>query len=100
MYSVVLVMALAGSAEAPDCHCGQNKHGCQGVVVSHGCLGSRVGCLGGCLGGRNSCHGGTVVGCMGGVVVVPAGDAKKMPEPEKLKDPKKGKDQVFLPTPA
>jgi uncharacterized protein (TIGR03000 family) len=57
MYSVVLVVALAGSAEAPDCH--------------HSCVGSCVGSYGGCYGvghghGRgHGCYGGGYGGCYG-----------------------------------
>jgi uncharacterized protein (TIGR03000 family) len=62
MYSVVLVMALAGSAEAPDCCNGcAPRCGCCGVQV--GCCGVRVGCYGGCAG-----YGGCMGGCMGGCV--------------------------------
>jgi len=53
MYSVVLVVALAGSAEAPDCH----RHSCSG------CYGGSSGCHGGGYGG---CHGGGYGGCYGG----------------------------------
>lgn len=56
MYSVVLMMAVTGGAEAPDfgrrCNSCSSCHGCSGVVVScHGCHGcsSCHGC--------NSCHG-------------------------------------------
>src|SRR5438552_19157443 len=49
MYSVVLLMALSGGAEAPDCH----KHSCHGC--SGGCSGYVETCHGGCSG---SCHGG------------------------------------------
>jgi len=63
MYSVVLVVALAGGAEAPDCHRG----GCQGG----GCVGG--GCYGGGHGHRHGgggccgCYGGSVsYGCYGG----------------------------------
>jgi uncharacterized protein (TIGR03000 family) len=91
MYSVVLLMALSGGAEAPDCHksCGgcsgcSGYSGCHGGVVStcHGCsgysgcsgschggghrlFGGHGGCHGGGLfGGRHGCHGGS--GCHGG----------------------------------
>jgi uncharacterized protein (TIGR03000 family) len=65
MYGVVLVMALAGGAEAPDCHrhgcCGQSRHSCYGG----GCYG---GGYGGCYGGGyGGCYGGGVsYGCYGG----------------------------------
>ena len=122
MYSVVLVMALAGSAEAPDCH--HTSCGCQGVVsygcapcqgVSYGCAPcqgfGRVGCLGccglrigcngctgymGCTGctGYTGCYGGQS-GCYGGggVIVTPA---KTMPQGEKIDAPKK---DASVPTP-
>jgi uncharacterized protein (TIGR03000 family) len=120
MYSVVLVMALAGSAEAPDCHrncgcCGVvSNHGCQGCYgggcygggyggCNGGCYGVRTGCFGGCYGGgyggcMGGCYGGNYGGCMGGsyggVIVAPA---TGMPPAEKVPGPKK--DQVFVPTP-
>ena len=47
MYSIVLMMALTGSAEAPAL----GHHGCCG-----GCYGG--GCSGSCYGGGYSCHGG------------------------------------------
>jgi uncharacterized protein (TIGR03000 family) len=114
MYSVVLVMALAGSAEAPDCH---RNCGCCGVVAYHGCQGCYGGCMGGCYGGgcyggRTGCYGGCYGGCQGGcyggcmggcyggayggVVVSPA-PATGMPPAEKVPSPKK--EQVFVPTP-
>jgi uncharacterized protein (TIGR03000 family) len=61
MYSVVLLMALSGGAEAPDCH-RNSCHGCSG-----GCTGY-VSTCGGCSGGGcwgSSCHGGGH-GCHGG----------------------------------
>jgi uncharacterized protein (TIGR03000 family) len=61
MYSVVLMMALSGSVDAPDCH--RNRcDGCYGGGCSS-CYGS--GCSGGCYGGgyRGGCYGG---GCYGG----------------------------------
>jgi uncharacterized protein (TIGR03000 family) len=61
MYSVVLLMALSGGAEAPDCH--RSCHGCSGCSSSY-CGGY---CGGGC---SSSCHGGGGLfgghGCHGG----------------------------------
>jgi uncharacterized protein (TIGR03000 family) len=89
MYSVVLVMALAGSAETPDCH---SCHG--GMFRGHGCQGACYGgsysaCYGGCYGGgRGSCYGGGCYGggyggcyggCYGGAVM--PGGVKPMVEP-------------------
>jgi uncharacterized protein (TIGR03000 family) len=56
MYSVVLLLAVSGGADLPDCHRG---HGCNGG----GCHGAYAGCHGGggCNGG--GCYGG---GCHGG----------------------------------
>jgi uncharacterized protein (TIGR03000 family) len=55
MYSVVMVMALAGSAEVQGCH------------IHCGCLGIRSGCHGGCYGGcYGGGYGGSSVGCYGG----------------------------------
>jgi len=59
MYSVVLVVALAGGAEAPDCHRGGCGGGCYGGGVSYGCSG------GGCFGGHHH-RGGSCCGCSGG----------------------------------
>jgi uncharacterized protein (TIGR03000 family) len=125
MYSVVMVMALAGSAEAPDCHgsCGcQAYAGCYGgrVATSCGCFGGRVatscGCFGGrvattcgCFGGhaRTGCYGGGYGGCYGTTVTncgcyggggVIIEKQKDMPKAEKIEMPKgKGTDQVSAP---
>ena len=61
MYSVVLMMALSGSAEATDCH---RCHGCS--AVNYGCSGSAR-----CHGRRHHCCGCTgyvSYGCTGAVV--------------------------------
>ena len=55
MYNVVLMMALTGSGEVPDCHRHNCYGGCQGTVVVSGCTGTVVstsgyGCRGGCVG--------------------------------------------------
>jgi uncharacterized protein (TIGR03000 family) len=88
MYSVVLMMALSGGAEAPafchgcsgcsgSCSCSGSCHGrfrlfgghhrCHGC---HGCSGCSGGCCGGevvaCCGGAPAC-----TGCCGGVIVAP-----------------------------
>jgi uncharacterized protein (TIGR03000 family) len=110
MYGVVLVMALAGSAEAPDCH---NRCGCHG-----GGYGGYSGCYGGCYGGGyggcygggygRGCYGGGYGGCYGGgygggcygggTYYVPDGGVKGMPKGEKLDAPKqKGPDEVATP---
>jgi uncharacterized protein (TIGR03000 family) len=66
MYSVVLLMALSGSADVPDCH----RHSCTGGS----CGGYVVASCGGCTGGGHhharhhrdhSCHGCTGGGCTG-----------------------------------
>lgn len=68
MYSVVLMMALSGSADVPACHhhsCG-GCYGCCGCYGGHGCCGCWGGCYGcggGCWGGCYGCYGG---GCWGG----------------------------------
>ena len=126
MYGVVLVMALAGSAEAPDCHgchrscygggcygggCyGGGYGGCYGGCYGggwgrgHGCCGCYGGGYGGCYGGGyGGCYGGGYGGCYGGcygggVYYTPSG-AKEMPKSgEKLDAPKqKGSDQIATP---
>jgi uncharacterized protein (TIGR03000 family) len=62
MYSVVVMMALSGSVDAPDCH----RNRCDGCYGG-GCYGGGYGgCYGGgCYGGRygGGCYGG---GCYGG----------------------------------
>jgi uncharacterized protein (TIGR03000 family) len=90
MYGVVLVMALAGSAEAPDCH---GRCGCHGGGYG-GCYG---GGYGGCYGGGyGGCYGGCYGG--GGVYYVPSGGTKEMPKSEKLDAPKqKGSDEIATP---
>jgi uncharacterized protein (TIGR03000 family) len=68
MYSMVLVMALSGSADVPlhrhGCHCGCWGGGCYSCG---GCWGG--GCYGGCYGGGcygGGCYGGCSGGCWGG----------------------------------
>ena len=122
MYGVVLVMALAGSAEAPDCHGGRcGCHGgygggCYGGCYGGGyggCRGGYGGCYGGCYGGGygggyGGCYGGGYGGCYGGgygcygggggVYYMPTGGTKEMPKGEKLEAPKqKGNDQIATP---
>jgi uncharacterized protein (TIGR03000 family) len=122
MYGVVLVMALAGSAEAPDCHnrCGCHGGGyggysgcygggyggCYGGGYGRGCYG---GGYGGCYGGGyGGCYGGGYGGCYGGgggcyggggYYGQPVdGGVKGMPKGEKLDAPKqKGPDEVATP---
>src|SRR5437762_1628993 len=84
MYSVVLMMALSGSADLPafhrhgcdgcagachggGCHGGRGCHG--GLFARHGCHGGRGchGCNGGGCHGGYACHG----GCNGGVEYAP-----------------------------
>jgi len=59
MYSVVLLMALSGGAEAPT------DYGCAGACYGGGCTGYVSSCSGSChggghrlFGGHSSCHGG------------------------------------------
>jgi uncharacterized protein (TIGR03000 family) len=108
MYSVVLVMALAGSAEVPDCH-GHARQACYGG----GCYGGGYGgCYGGGYGGcygrgyGGGCYGGGYGGCYGGYGGCYGGGyyygpPKKMPDKdgEKLKPPKDD-DKVVAPAPA
>jgi uncharacterized protein (TIGR03000 family) len=86
MYSVVLVMALAGSAEVPDCHrccgCYGGGYGCYG-----GCYGGYSGCYGGCYGGS---YGGCYGGCYGGGMYY-GGGGMQAPV-EKLKAPMTDKE--------
>jgi uncharacterized protein (TIGR03000 family) len=98
MYSVVLVMALAGGAEAPDCHrgcCGFVSCGCFGGCGGcRGCYGGCYGCYGGCggcYGGCGGCYGGCYGGC-GGMIY--QGAPAPMPQGGAPK-----KEQVSLPTP-
>src|SRR5260370_3316451 len=118
MYSVVLMMALSGSGEAPEfgkgCSCacsGYACSGCRGSRGCHGCRGSSChGCRGsachGCRGsachGCRGCHGRSYCcGCAGTVVVTCAGGCdrttpplKKMPDGKKKK---KAPDEVDAP---
>jgi len=128
MYSVVLMMALSGSADVPACHrggCGGcYGGGCAGYSCG-GCAGNCGGCRGGChgfLGGRhrrgchgcNGCYGGGCYGggcygggCYGGGCVGSApAPAKAMPKTpaggEKLKTPPKEskEESSLMPAPA
>ncbi len=93
MYSVVLMMALTGSAEVPaghgchgccgchGCHgcrgCHGRKHGCHGCHGCYGCCGGYYGCCGGyygCCGGYYGC-----CGCYGAVVPAPAAPTPPAP---------------------
>jgi uncharacterized protein (TIGR03000 family) len=63
MYSMVLMVALTGSADVPDFGRRGGCHGCSGGCYG-GCYG---GCRGGCYGGcRGGCYGGCWGGCYGG----------------------------------
>ncbi len=92
MYGVVVLMALSGSAEAPDCggrhSCNGCSGGCTGYVSAscHGCSGGGChgggrrhghhgGCHGGCYGG--GCHGAvySCTGGCGGVILMPRASA-------------------------
>jgi uncharacterized protein (TIGR03000 family) len=124
MYGVVLVMAMAGGAEAPDCH-KQSSCGCYGGGYAAcygggygGCYGvgyGRGGCYGGggygyggCYGGGGygggGCYGGGGYGgggCYGGgIYVPPAGGTppptKMPPSGEPLPKPK-GPDGISAP---
>ena len=94
MYSIVLMMAMSGSADAPA---GLFHHGCNGCNGCTGCTGSSChGCTGGhgchgglfkhkhgcngCTGGCHGCTGGT--GCTGGKAA-PAKTEDKKPEGKK-----------------
>jgi uncharacterized protein (TIGR03000 family) len=119
MYSVVLMMALTGSADVPACHrschgcygggcfgggChgGRGGHGCHGGYGCNGggCYGGGYGCYGGgyaygCYGGGyGGCYGGGYGGCYGGgMIMAPAGTAPKMEggkKPEGIKAPTPG----------
>jgi len=122
MYSVVLLMALSGGAEAPDCHKHSCSGACTGGYVVATCHGYADGCTGSCHGGRKlfggrACHGGGLfaghrnachgcsgyTGCCGTVIVAPAccgGIVVPVKPGEKLDMPKekKGKeDEVSAP---
>lgn len=96
MYSVVLVMALAGGAEAPDCHC-HNYCGCSGV--SYGCQGASYGCYGTSY-GCGGAYGGAGYGTYG----YPGGGYYQGRPVEKsgerIAEPKKGIEQANGPMPA
>lgn len=65
MYSAVLMMALAGSGESPECHLFRHCCGCSAYYSCYGCYGCS-GCYGctGCYGYRTGCYG--CYGCYGG----------------------------------
>ncbi len=67
MYSMVLMMALTGSADVPDFGRRGGCHGCRGGCWG-GCYGGGWGgCYGGCWGGGwGGCYGGGWGGCYGG----------------------------------
>src|SRR5437588_629758 len=111
MYSVVLMMALSGSADLPAF--GHRCHGCAGACHGGGwgCHGCRGGgrCHGGCNGG--ACHGGYDChgGCHGGMEYGPEYAPEYRPAPgtapgkapEPVKPPKAtGDKKTELPAPA
>jgi uncharacterized protein (TIGR03000 family) len=75
MYSVVLLMAMSGSAEMPACHrggrhhggCGGGYSGCSGGGCGGGGCGGGYAYGGGCAGGHCSAGGYGGGGCAGGV---------------------------------
>jgi uncharacterized protein (TIGR03000 family) len=93
MYSVVLMAALATTADAPACHgggcgCHGGCYGCYGCYGGcYGCYGGCYGCYGGCYGCYGGCWGGCY-GCYGGGVIVapPAGGGEVIPaKPKEMK---------------
>lgn len=96
MYSVVLMAALATSADVPNCH--GHSCGCYGGGYYGGCYGGCYGCWGGCYGCYGGCYGcyGGCYGCYGGcygcygcygggIIVAPAAPAapvEKIPAPK------------------
>jgi uncharacterized protein (TIGR03000 family) len=102
MYSIVLMMALTGSADAPAL----GHHGCGGCCGGcYGCSGC-YGCCGGCYGGGyvySGCYGSCYGGCWGGYMMpaAPAGAPEKPPEKmPKPTDGKDKKDEASVPAPA
>jgi uncharacterized protein (TIGR03000 family) len=122
MYSVVLLMALSGGADAPaahgcngcnGCH-GGRSHGCNGCNGCNGCHGGRSrggrrhnchgcnGCYGcnGCHGSYNCCgcygYAAPACGCYGGA---PAGD-KKDKDAKPLPKPGKDGEEATIAAPA
>ncbi len=110
MYSVVLLMALSGGAEAPDCHKSSCSCTCSGGYVVTTCHGyTSCSCSGSCHGGRRlfghkSCHGCTgytsccgdyvVPACCGGVAPLPI---VPMKPPEKVAPPKPKTEETAAP---
>jgi uncharacterized protein (TIGR03000 family) len=130
MYSVVLLAALTGGVETPDCH-KASCSGCTGYVapVYSGCSGYvSTGCSGSCHGGhklfggglfkhKHSCSGscsgapvsygcsGGYMGCSGGMGYPGCGGMMVVPgtKPEEIKKmpgTDKPKEEVRVPTPA
>lgn len=98
MYSMVMMMALSGTAAVPafghGCHGGYSCSGYSGCTGYHGCSGCSGSCHGGhrLFGGHShGCHGGysccgTVVvssccGCTGAPVMAPAGAPARPAQP-------------------
>lgn len=126
MYSIVLIMALSGSAEVPaghGCHgcCGcsgcHGCHGCKGCHGCHGCHGRKHGCHGchgccggcyGCCGGYSCCGGsygccGGCYGSCGGVIAAPAvapAPPAPAPAPKKKEEAGNAPATIFVSLPA
>jgi uncharacterized protein (TIGR03000 family) len=88
MYTMVLMAAMSGGADMPDCHRRNSCHGCYGG----GCYGGAYygGCRGGCYGGVSyggGCYGGAYYGdgYYGGYpyrTMPPAKTPEKVPPPK------------------
>ncbi|MSR32379.1 MAG: hypothetical protein EXR99_12840 [Gemmataceae bacterium] len=98
MYSVVLLVAMSGSADVPELG---NLRGCQGATVRHSCNGGKKLLSHGCKGGiKHSCKGGDLLsklkglrgchGCKGGSSCK-GGEKKAEPKKEEPKKEEKKK---------
>jgi len=107
MYTMVLMAAMSGGADMPDCHRRRGCHGCDGGY-SGGCYGSSYG---GCYGGGYATYGsgGYGGGCYGSGGYGYYGDGgyyggqRPMPpakQPEKIPPPKGSGSEEQIPPPS
>jgi uncharacterized protein (TIGR03000 family) len=102
MYTMVLMAAMSGGADMPDCHRNRGCCGCYGGGYSSGCYGGYGGCYGGGVSYYGGCYGGGGYG--GGYGGYPY---RTMPpdrmgdKTEKIPPPKKGNgnEEQDLPPP-
>jgi uncharacterized protein (TIGR03000 family) len=98
MYTMVLMAAMSGGADMPDCHRNRGCCGCYGGGYSSGCYGGYGGCYGGGVSYYGGCYGG---GGYGGYPYRTMPPDRMGDKTEKIPPPKKGNgnEEQDLPPP-